>query len=287
MAEPARTITAEAWTDFWAEQGPRSRCLARAPDLSEPLDAHWRKFASALTPISTVIDLGCGAGAAGRALRAAAPQLHVIGIDIAKVPRSDEQGLQLRSGVAMESLPFGNRTFRAAVSQFGFEYGKAEATAREVARVLTPGAPFSFLVHHPDGPLVADMRRHRRAIEALCGLRIQAAFFSGNVDALAQRFAELKQECASDPIVAHAERGLHAHIRTDQFHRLQIWRGVTEALAPELAMLDSLDFCCGDDRDIRDHIEPLTEWFDLRLPSSLRTRSGDPIAWEIHGTRLS
>ncbi len=33
--------TAEAWSLFWAAQGPGSRCLARSPDLYAPLDAHW------------------------------------------------------------------------------------------------------------------------------------------------------------------------------------------------------------------------------------------------------
>ena len=256
MAEPARTITADAWTDFWAEQGPKSRCLARAPELSEPLDLHWRQFAAQLFPTTRIIDLGCGAGAAGRALRGAEPRLNVTGIDLAQVPQSDESGLRLLSNVAMESLPFADRSFGAAVSQFGYEYGKAGTAAEELARVLAPGARFSFLLHHPEGPLVTEMRKHRRAIEALCGLRVQAAFFSGNATALAERFADLKRECSNDPILAHAERGLHAHIADNQFQRLHIWKAVTEALAPELYMLDSLEFCCADDRDIRDHACP-------------------------------
>ena len=286
MAEPARTYAADAWTDFWAGQGPGSRCMARAPELTEPLDAHWHRFAALLSRMTRVIDLGCGGGAAGRALRATAPQLHVTGIDYARIAPSDERGLELRPGVSMECLPFSDRTFGAAVSQFGYEYGNVGTAAKEVARVLMPGSPFSFLVHHPEGPLVAEMRRHRRAIEGLCGLRIQAAFFAGNANALAERFADLRQESSNDPIVEYAERGLRARIGDDRVQRLQVWQAVTEALAPELFMLDSLDFCCAEDRDVHDHVEPLTQWFDVRLPTLLRTGRGDPIAWEIHGTRL-
>lgn len=286
MAESVRTNAAEAWTIFWADQGPRSRCFARAPELSELLDAHWRGFASALPASARVIDLGCGAGAVGRALLSEAPGLSITGIDSAEVPASSDPNLRLRSRTTMESLPFADRSFEAAASQFGYEYAPAEAAAKEIARILIPDAPFSFLVHHPDSPIVADMRRHRRAIEGLCGLRVQAAFFSGNANDLADRFADLKRECADDPIVEHAERGLCAHLRNDQSNRLQIWKAVTEALAPELFMLDSLDLCCAGDQEVHDHIEPLTQWFDVRLPAVVRTRAGQPIAWEVHGTRL-
>ena len=237
--------------------------------------------------MTRVIDLGCGGGAVGRVLLAEKPTLHVTGIDIANVPRSGDPQVELMSGTAMESLPFADGAFGAAVSQFGYEYAKPEIAAKEIARVLVPGAPFSFLVHHPEGPMVAEMRRHRRAIESLCGLRVQAAFFSGNANTLAERFAILKRECSDDPIVEQAECGLRAHILNDELHRLQVWKAVTEALAPELLMLDSLEFCCADDRQIDDHAEPLTRWFDVRLPVVIRTRLGEPVAWAVHGTRLT
>ncbi len=280
-----RSYAADAWSEFWAAQGTVSRCLARAPDISEPLDAHWRRFAAQVPPSGRVIDLGCGAGAVGRALLSERSTLKVTGVDLADVPASGDKALELVPATAMERLPFADAAFDAATSQFGFEYGCADAAAKELARVLPPGAPFSFLIHHPEGPLVVDMRRHREAIESLCGLRIQAAFFAGNADALNERFAALKSEFANDRIVSDAERGLQAHVRADQLHRLQIWKAVSEALAPELFMLDSLDLCSSD-RQINSHIEPLTRWFDVRLPVVVQSRRGDPIAWEVHGTRL-
>src|SRR4051812_9474993 len=130
------TRTAEAWTAFWAEQEQESRCLARSAELCQRLDTHWAEFASRLAPSARVIDLGCGGGAVGRALRAAESRLHVTGIDIAQVPQSAEPGIALLSGVRMEELPFAGAAFGAAASQFGFEYGVAEAAANEVARVL-------------------------------------------------------------------------------------------------------------------------------------------------------
>jgi SAM-dependent methyltransferase len=242
-------------------------------------------MASGLRPKSRVIDLGAGAGAVGRALLAAEPTLHVTGVDIASVPSPDDSRLELLSGTPMEKLPFPAESFQAAVSQFGYEYGDHQATASELARVLSPNAPFSFLIHHCEGPIVAGMRRHLRAIEALCGLRVQSAFFAGNSTALADHIALLKRECP-DPIFDQAERGLQAHIRQDEAARLQIWRAVAEALVPELIMLDSFDLCRADEnRDIDHFVASLNKAFEVRPPRVLQTRLGQPLAWIIEGRR--
>jgi SAM-dependent methyltransferase len=285
VRQVSSTTAAEAWTLFWSEQRPDSRCLARSPELCECLDAHWRAFASTLSPSARVIDLGCGAGAVGRALRSAEPRLHVTGIDIAQIPTSREQMFELLSNVAMESLPFADGTFGAAVSQFGYEYADPDLASKEIARVLVAGASISFLIHHPEGPIVRAMRLHRRAIEGLCGLHVQAAFLGGNGNALAERIAMLKREFSNDAVVEQAERGLHTHVGKDEFGRLQVWKAVVEALAPELVMLDSLDLCCTDQRDIEDLVTPLADDFDLQRGKSLRTRLGEPIAWIVDGVR--
>ncbi|HEX5237757.1 MAG TPA: class I SAM-dependent methyltransferase [Sphingomicrobium sp.] len=259
--------------------------MARSPELCERLDSHWVSFASALKPSARVIDLGCGSGAVGRALRGASP-LSVTGVDIARIPPAREPGFELLANVRIESLPFSEAAFDAAVSQFGYEYAGPEAAAAEVGRVLAPGASFSFLIHHPDGPIVSAMRRHRRAIEGLCGLRVQEAFFSGNENALAERIALLKRECLDDSVVEQAEHGLNMQIRKDELARLQVWKGVVQALAPELFMLDSLGLCCTDDRSIDDLVEPLTRWFEVRPPQPLLSGNGEPIAWIVEGNRL-
>jgi SAM-dependent methyltransferase len=233
-----------------------------------------------------VIDLGCGTGAAGRALHTANSQLRVTGIDVAQIPKSCEPALNLLTNVAMESLPFPDQSFGAAVSQFGYEYGEPQASAKELARVLMPGAPFSFLIHHPDGPIVRALRRQRRAIEGLCGLRVQAAFFSGNETALAERIAILKCQCSDDLLIEQAERGLQTQIHQDELGRLQVWKAVVEALAPELYMLDSLPLCCHEEHTIDDLVYPLTRSFEVKSAHELRSRSGEPIALIIEGVRL-
>ena len=71
---PPSRGAAEAWTLFWAEQSPGSRCMARSPEICALVDAHWSTFASTLPPQTRVLDLGCGGGAVARALHAAEPR---------------------------------------------------------------------------------------------------------------------------------------------------------------------------------------------------------------------
>jgi len=59
---------------------------------------------------------------------------------------------------------------------------------------------------------------------------------------------------------------------------------VADALAPELAMLDSLDLCCGE-TDINHIVMPIMRRFELSQPVTLLTQSGEPIAWAIRGRR--
>ena len=277
----ADAATAEAWSTFWDAQGPGSRCLARSPEL----DVHWHSFARTVWPTITILDVGCGAGAVGHALHMAEPRLQVIGIDVAQVPGTLNPRLQMLSGISMEALPFPDASLGAAVSQFGFEYGNTEAAADELARVLVPGSPLSLLIHHPEGPIVDDMRRHRRAIEGLCGLRIQAAFFSGNEIALAEHIAALKAKCSNDSIVEQTARGLISHITRDEPQRLRLWKAIIEALEPELVMLESLGLSSTVDQSIDTFAKPLGRSFDLQPVRILETRLGDPIAWIIEGRR--
>src|SRR3954471_4686800 len=84
----------DAWTLFWADSA-QSRCAAGAPEIWQALERHWFAFARSLSPGTRVLDLGCGAGAVGRLLLAARPDLHVTGVDSAQVPHSDHARLEL------------------------------------------------------------------------------------------------------------------------------------------------------------------------------------------------
>jgi ubiquinone/menaquinone biosynthesis C-methylase UbiE len=286
VTELSSARVAQAWTTFWATQSPGSRCLACAPaQIVEPLDSHWRKFAPILPEGTTVIDLGCGAGAVAIELLAAQPHLELTGIDIAIVPQPADSRIMLLPCTPMELLPFADASFGAAVSQFGYEYGRRVEAAHETARVLAAGAPLSFLVHHSDSPIVRGMELHKRAIEGLCGWPMRSAFLGGDRGALEEEIARVSCECRGDPIVYTAARALRAHLAQDKRRRTALWNAIMEALEPERVMLTALDHCCIGHGDVEHWTGPLSEDFDLAAPEVLRARMGEPIAWAIAGIR--
>src|SRR5689334_4831680 len=108
MADPGQGApwrVQDAWTAFWQDPG-QSRCAAGAPEIWRSLTLHWSTFGRSLPKETRVLDLGCGAGAVARLILAARDQLHVTGVDFARVPLTMQPDLELLSDTAMESLPF-------------------------------------------------------------------------------------------------------------------------------------------------------------------------------------
>ena len=285
-ATRADTASAEAWTIFWREQRPDSRCCDNAPpDMRRALESHWRALASTLPPGTTVIDVGCGAGAVGRELLSWRPDVSITGIDIAAILPSPEPRIQLLPDTPMESLPFADRSFGAAVSQFGYEYGWPGEAAREIARVLVPGAPLSFLVHHSESPIVADSHLLLRALDQLVGAQFGEAFLSGQAALLQQRLAALCSDCPGQRIVEQAARGLLVRINAPEAERAAVWNAVVSALAPERFMLRSLTASCVAPNDLTGWLEPLTKGFAIHSASIVRMGGDKPLAWKIEGRR--
>lgn len=289
MANDAQmnAAAAQAWTAFWQAQGAASRCCDHGPPSTrQTLDDHWRSFAARLPPGSRVLDVGCGSGAVGRALIAAAPLLRVTGIDLAAVPPSEDRRFEILSNTSMESLQmFAVGSFDAAVSQYGYEYGNTDQAAEAIARVLVPGAPISFLVHHEEGPIVVDSGVHRRALEQLCGAELRAAFMSGDAALLDRELASIRQHFPGEGIIEQAGRGLRARVTETSARRAAVWNAVADALAPELIMLGALEACSVAPHDLERWLAPLAERFEIEPPAPLATVSGEPLAWKIEGRR--
>jgi SAM-dependent methyltransferase len=290
-AEPSRGLAAaspqaRAWSAFWQEQGRDSRCLADAlPETRGLLNAHWSAFAVGLPAGARVLDIGCGGGVVGRALLAARPDLDIVGIDVAIVPPCGEPRLKLHGSTRMEQLPFVEGAFDAAVSQFGLEYGHVEEAGAEVARVLVPGAPVSFLVHHAQGAIAGQSRARQRALRGLTSAGVKRAFLSGRGAALERELQALQTDPAADAIVAPVGQALRRQLCRNGAGREAIWRAVAEALGPEGVLLDALDRCCVTTDALPAWLKSLTHSLEIESASPLRRRNGEPIAWRIDGAK--
>jgi SAM-dependent methyltransferase len=282
-----RTRIREAWTAFWQDPASGQQCIRGAPDVTHALQSHWSAFAEQLGARARILDLGCGAGAAANAVVAARRDLDVTGVDFALVPAAAEASIRLVPDTPMEQLPFEDGSFDAAISQFGYEYGRTHKTARQLARVLAPAARFSFVVHHAESSVVAANRARLDAIRTIHAPDMRAAFLAGNVFVLNAKLARLQQEHPHDTLVASLSRHLPVRARNGNEQRSAAWAAVEEALWPERTVLEALDACCVAPEELEGWLGPLRQFFTVASVAILRKANGDAIAWCIDGTRLS
>jgi ubiquinone/menaquinone biosynthesis C-methylase UbiE len=276
----------KAWTQFWADSA-QSSCAAGAPQIRTSLLGHWSAFAGSLPRGAHVLDLGCGAGAVGRMLLATRPDLHVTGVDAAEVPRSQLPGMNLISETDMESLPFDDGSFNAVVSQFGYEYSQPRDSAHELKRVLAPGAPLSFLVHHSESAIVDANRARLGAVVAFLAPTMRTSFCSGDAEGLASQITLLVQRYPDDTLIAQLARALPTRLGWLMEKRVSTWELLEDALAPEMQVSDSLNACCVAPSQIDAWSGPLREVCELQPITILREPNGTPIAWCATGFRAS
>ena len=284
--DPVDAERVRAWTDFWNEQEPQSRCLASAsPELNGFLSDHWLTFGSTVPWGTRVLDIGCGSGVVARVLASAQPHLHLVGIDSAQVPDLGPfANVRILPGIEIESLPFAEGAFGAAVSQFGFEYSRIDAATKELARVLRPGAPFSFIVHHSESPIVRADRRHNRGLRALTSQKMREMFLAGERAALRARLEHIVREHPGNETIAFAARCLALKVGGQWRARLAMWDAFVSALAPDRTLSDALEFCCVAPDRLRDWIDPLRASFTVDRPAALVVL-GEPVGWKIASVR--
>jgi SAM-dependent methyltransferase len=274
-----------AWSVFWQEPG-QTRCVAGAPQIWHELAAHWTRFAGTLSGRARVLDVGCGVGAVGRLLLEARNDVHVTGVDFARLPLTLRPGIELLPETAMEDLPFHDASFGAAVSQFAIEYSDVAATAREIARVLVPGAALSMLVHHAGSAIVTANQQRLDALHSLLDESVRSAFCGGEIHAFHSRMTALRARHGEDELIAQLTSALPSRLARPAPERAAIWKAVEEALAPERCLAESLRVSCVAEAELTAWLEPLREAFRLRAPVVLRESGGQAIAWTIEATRL-
>lgn len=116
-----------------------------------PLEGEaWKAVARLLgRGAGDLLDLGCGTG--GHSAGLGALGWRVTGVDVSEdmLRRARDRGLSVVRADAT-ALPFGDRSFDAAVSIFTHtDIDDFVAAVREVARVLRKGAPFVYVGAHP------------------------------------------------------------------------------------------------------------------------------------------
>jgi SAM-dependent methyltransferase len=282
MSTASQARATDTWTAFWADSG-QSSCATGAPEIWQALERHWTSFSRSLGYGTRVLDLGCGACAVGRMVVRARSDLHVTGIDAAKVPATAHPQLAAMSHTAMEAMPFAARRFGAVVSQFGYEYSRIDESAREIARVLAPGAKVSFLVHHAQSAIVSATRARLDAIDEFLGPPLRAAFCSADAAALASRLSALVGKHSQDDLVAQLAQALPARLSSPPAQRVAIWTAIEQALTPERRLSEALGSCCVGQSQIGEWLGPLRVVCELLPPAVLREPNGDPIAWSIEG----
>lgn len=281
------THQARAWTAFWQEQGADAQCLAEpSPQIRQAFEHHWYSFAARLPPSVEVLDIGCGSGNVARLLTAANPHLRVVGIDVALVPAARHPRIEILAGTAVESLPLPDSSIDAAVSRFGYEYSHLEVAAKELARVLRPGAPFSFIVHHSQSPIVGASRLHNQGLRAVTGNCVRQAFLVGDENALRKQLERLGPRHCNDTAIRFAAECLISKVRCEKSQRLRIWRAFVDALSPDRTLADALESSCVAADGVHDWLAALRPFFEIDRPCALLA-AREPIAWRIEGRRIA
>lgn len=284
VASSVRARTQDAWSAFWQDPG-QSRCVSGAPGIWSELASHWSSVARELAAGARVLDLGCGAGVVARLLVTARPDVHATGVDFARLPLMLDRQVELLSETAMESLPFADHSFSAAVSQFGYEYGELAEATSEMRRVLRPGAPVRLLVHHSGSAIVSTNHARVAVLEGLLAPPMRAAFCAGDVDAFGAQVRPLLTRHPTDSLLIELARSLPSRLTRPPRERVAIWKAIEDALAPERCLAEALDQCHVAPLELEEWTAPLRAAFELEPPQVLSEPDGTPIGWRLEGRR--
>lgn len=276
-------MSKDAWNIFWQHGLGDGACLPGAVDANTRLQQYWTTFADNFEAPAHLVDLACGGGIVARRLAASNELIRVTGIDYADVPAADQDRVELKSGVDMSSLPFDDASLDGAVSQFGIEYADAQKVGKELARVLKPGAPFAFIVHHADSDVVANNAARAEVLDAVTSQNVRDAYVAGDKQALAKAMFDIRLHAARKDVVDEIARGLGQSMINAEGDRNDAW-GEFERLAKgERAILGALHHAAVERPE--PWLDQLGSVFAAEGISVFRDSRDAPIAWSIFGRR--
>jgi SAM-dependent methyltransferase len=151
----------DAWSRYWA-RGVAHSCIGTYGErYGGAIAAFWKDVFTGLPDGARVLDVATGNGALPRLLldHCRHPGVTCDAIDVAmvhlpwlaSVAPAARNRVRLHGGVDAGSLPFADRSFDLAVSQYGLEYTDLERSVPELLRILEPGGAIAMVLHHAQG----------------------------------------------------------------------------------------------------------------------------------------
>jgi ubiquinone/menaquinone biosynthesis C-methylase UbiE len=181
---PSRS--AAHWSDYWSSGALTSLPQDFAFNYDGEVQAFWQKQFEALPQEAAMLDICTGNGpiallAAGWA-EERQRELAITAVDAARI-RPEAIGrrqpavasllasIRFLGETPVENLPFDDGAFDLVTSQYGLEYCRLDAAAREIARVLRPGGRLAMLTHEASSEVIATMTAEKRDYDALESVR--------------------------------------------------------------------------------------------------------------------
>lgn len=155
------------WDRYWRFDRIASCFDVKRSNYPAEFEAEWCGLFRELPKGAAILDLCTGNGAIAR-MAAAFSANHNRGFKITGVDRagidpdkfvtSDENdpAITYLGGISAEDLPFGDASFDAVISQYGFEYTDHDKTLAEISRVLKPGGRGKMICHAAEGAPAAN-----------------------------------------------------------------------------------------------------------------------------------
>lgn len=214
---------AAQWSRYW-ERGTVTTFHGRFEgNYDGTVKEYWHERFADLPAGAHVVDLATGNGAlALLAQRFSARHeldLRITGIDYADIDPARQftgkafarhlRAIDFRGGARLEDTGLDTGAFDLAISQFGFEYGEPEPSAREVARVLKPAsATFAAMLHHAESAIIRQAKDGLAQIAACVksGLAGAVRDLHKHLDRLATRGEDPVQDSRAVDLRANVNR---------------------------------------------------------------------------------
>ncbi len=212
----------DQWSDYWNNEGTSGEVFINQSGERHPqLAAYWHTQISGAHSTARIIDLACGAGSIYSDLHKE-HTFSLFGIDLSM------DGLHLlrhrlpnTSTVvgSITGLPFPERIFDLVVSQFGVEYGGADAFSN-AANLVNTGGRIAILCHIEDGYIDTRNKLHLGGAKLI----IESDFIPRAIELVKSAFAreakrrekaEAEFTEANNKIASILEQnpgGIHSHV---------------------------------------------------------------------------